>query len=168
MANAATPIIPRDGTLTVADGAALTLAIAYHNGDLKMSGLNAYQDEHEFFMSRGEIYGGRRSQKKVVDFTFTADLVHLLGDATTATLFEAIMRKGVWAAATSTWPAAAGDAYTLKFTWAVERTNFGGAGDNTVVAKYVQCDIDIEEGVPSKISVKGRIIPHSSDYLTWT
>lgn len=168
MALAAVPIIPRDGVLVIQDGAALSLTIAYLNGAIKISGLNATQRTKQWFKSKGSTYSGRDVEDQEFSFEFTADAVHFMGDGTTATLFEAIMRKGVWAAAASTLPASAGDIYTLKGTWTVNRTNFGATSNNVVVAKYVQFDMDFSEGVPSQFSLKGTGAIFSTDYLTWT
>src|SRR4051812_14622247 len=99
MALTANPIIPRDGVLTLADGAALSLAISYLRGEVKWTGLNASQKSKQYFKSRGTLYAGRDVEDQEFGFEFTADAVHFMGDGTTATLFEVIMRKGVWAAA---------------------------------------------------------------------
>ena len=137
-------------------------------GALKITGLNASQKTKQWFSSCGEIYSGRDVEDQDFGIEFEAEAVHFLGDATTATLFEAIMKKGVWAAATSLLPTTAGDIYCLKATWAVARTAFGASANNTVVAKYVQFDLDFSEGVPSKFSIKGVGKAYSTDYLTWT
>lgn len=168
MANAGAPIIPRDGVLVINDGAALSLTIPYLGGELKLGGLNASQKSKQVFKSRGTVYAARDVDDQEYSLEFTADAVHFKGDATTATLWEVIMKQGVWAAATSTFPTSAGDVYCLKCTWTVERTNFSGSADNVVVVKYVYFDLDFAEGVPSKFSLKGTCIPYSTDHLTIT
>ena len=168
MALTSAPIIPRDGVMALSDGAALSLVLLYMGGAVKWGGLNASQRTKQWFRSRGGVYAGRDVDDQDFSLDFTADAVHFLGDGTTATLFEAVMRKGVWSGATSTLPTAAGDIYTLKATWTVNRATFGATGNNAVVAKYVQFDLDFSEGVPSQFSLKGVGVPYSNDYLTWT
>lgn len=168
MSLAATPIIPRDGVFTLYDGGVLSLAILYMGGALKITGLNASQKAKQTFMSGGTMYAARDVDDQLFGLEFVADAVQFLGDGTTATLFEALMRKGVWSAATSTLPAAAGDVYCLKGIWTVNRTSFGASANNTVTAKYVQFDVDFGEGSPSQFTVKGQGYPYSTDFLTWT
>lgn len=168
--NAATPIIPRDGVLVISDatGTPLTLTIAYMNGSIKLSSLNASQKTKQIFLANGTVYAARDVDDQPYSFEFTADAVHFKGDATTATLWEVAMKQGVWSSATSTLPSTAGDVYCLTCTWTIERTNFGGTADNVVALKYVYFDLDFSEGVPSQFSLKGTCIPYSSDHMTIT
>lgn len=166
--NSSSPIIPRDGVLVIGDGAALTLTIPYLNGAIKISGLNASQKTKQVFKAKGTVYSVRDVEDQEYSFEFTCDAVHFKGDNITATLYEALMRTGVWAAAVSTLPVAAGDTYCVKCTWTVERTNFGGSNDNIVAIKYVYFDVDFSEGVPSSFSLKGTCIPYSTDHYTVT
>lgn len=140
----------------------------YLNGALKLTGLNASQKTKQVFKARGTVYGARDVEDQEYGVEFTADAVHFKGDGTTGTLFEALMKLGVWSAATSTLPTSAGDVYCVKLTWTVERTNFGATADNVVAIKYVYFDVDFSEGVPSQFSLKGTAIPYSTDHLTWT
>src|SRR5438128_1528944 len=141
MAISATPIIPRDGALLVNDltpSTPLALVILYLGGDLKITGLNAAQKTRTVFKSKGTVYSARDVDDQEYGIEFTADAVHFEGDGTTGTPFEAFMKLGtIWSAAISTLPTVAGDTYCVKLTWTIERTNFGAAADNIVVAKYV-------------------------------
>lgn len=168
--NAATPIIPRDGVLVISDatGTPKTLTIPYLGGQIKISGLNASQKTKQLVLSRGTVYGGRDVDDQPYTFEFTADAAHFKGDNSTATLWEVVMKQGVWSAATSTLPTSAGDIYCVTCTWTVERTNFSGTNDNVVALKYVYFDLDFSEGTPSQFSLKGTCIPYSTDHMTIT
>ncbi len=170
MANAAVPFIPRDGVLVLKDntGTPKTLTIAYDGGDLQLSNLNQAFKTRQIFKSRGSTYSVRDVEAQEVGIQFTADAVHFLGDASTVTLYEALMKLGAWSSAVSTLPSTAGDTYCLTLQWTGERTNFGGNADNVVVYKYVYFDLDFAEGVPGKFTIKGTAVIYSTDYVTHT
>jgi len=168
MANAANPLLPTDGKITISDGAALTLVLLYEDGDTTIGGLNSSQKTRQAFKSRGKTYAVRDVEDKEIPINWTAHAVHIIGDGTTGTVGDAILKKLVWSAATSTLATANGDSYLLTVTWTGERTNFGAAADNTIVLKYCDLEMDFSEGVPGKLSIKGIAHPISTDYLTIT
>lgn len=169
MALSQTPIIPADGVITLADNAALTLTVQYEDGDLQISGLRKGQMQVQTFKDRGITYSARNTEDQEISFQFSAHLIGLT-DGAAATLLDAVRRAGAWAAAASTLPVVAGgfDVYCLKITWASERSNYGGTADTSCVMKYCTVEADLSEGIPSKISIKGTLIPYSTDYLTIT
>jgi len=164
----ATPIIPRDGTLTIKDGAGspLSYVIPYSDGDFSLSGLVEDQSAVQSFKNRGRTYAIRKTEDQDLEFSFTAHCHALLGDGTTAGLFDVLAKKGVWAAATSTLPAAAGDAFCVTLLFTAERTNLGATSDASVTLKYCHVSGDFQEGVPSTISISGTAYAYSTDYLT--
>lgn len=169
MANAANPLIPLDGTITITDatGSPLSLVLAYEDGDLSIAGLNGQnQKSFQSFRSRGKTYAVRAVEDTDIEFSFTAHAVGIIGDGTTALLGDVVLKKGVWASATSKLPVANGDAYLLQVAWTGERTNFGAAADSVITMKYCALTLDFSEGVPGKISIKGTCYPISTDYLT--
>lgn len=169
MANAASPLIPVDGSIVITDGASLSLTLSYEDGDLQISSLNG-QNQKSFvsFKGRGKTYAVRAVEDVDIEFSFSAHAVGIIGDGTTALLGDAVLKKGVWASATSKLPTANGDAYLLQVRWTGERTNFGAAADSVVTLKYCALTMDISEGVPGKISVKGTCYPISTDYISIT
>lgn len=169
MANAANPLIPVDGSITITDGAALSLVVSYEDGDLNIASLNG-QNQKSFvsFKSRGKTYSVRAVEDVDIEFSFTCHAVGIIGDGTTALIGDVALKKGVWASATSKLPTASGDAYLLQVKWQGERSNFGAAADSAVTLKYCSLTMDFSEGVPGKISIKGTCYPISTDYLTIT
>lgn len=169
MANASNPLIPSDGVITITDGGALSLVLSYEDGDFQVSGLNG-QDQKSYvsFKSRGKTYSVRAVEDMDIEFSFTAHAVHIIGDGTTATLGDVVLRKAVWASYTSKLPTANGDAKLVQVSWRGERTNFGASNDNVITLKYCALTMDFSEGVPGKLSVKGTCYPISTDYLTIT
>lgn len=167
MANTANPLIPVDGSVQITDGGALSLTLSYEDGDLSISGLNGQnQKSFQSFKARGKTYAVRAVEDVDIEFSFTCHAVHIIGDGTTGTLGDAILKKAVWAAATSKLATTNGDAYLLQVRWTGERTNFGATNDNVVTMKYCALTLDFSEGVPGKLSVKGTCYPISTDYLT--
>ena len=167
MANAATPFVPKDGQLKFSDGAALNLIIPYEDGDLQLTGLTEGQQAHAAFNSRGKVYSVRKTEDQPIEFTFTCHATQLLSDGTTATPFDVVMKKGVWASATGLSPNT-GDAFLVKATWTGERTDFGATADNTLVYKYCRLTMDFAEGIPGKLTVKGTAYNFSTDAYTYT
>ena len=117
MANTANPLLPVDGVVTITDGAALTLALLYEDGDLSIQGLNNTQKNRQSFKSRGKTYSARDVDDKDITFTWTCHAIQIIGDGTTALIGDTILRKAVWAAAVSKITTAQGDAYLLGVKW---------------------------------------------------
>lgn len=168
MANAANPLIPVDGQLTITDGAALTFTVAYEDGDFQVTNLNSSQKTRQAFKNRGKTYSVRDVEDQDIEFSFTAHATHIIGDGTTAVLGDIILKKGPWSAASSKLPAANGDSYLVGVAWRGERTNFGATNDNVITLKYCSVSVDFAEGVPGKLSIKGTAFCISTDYLTIT
>lgn len=170
MANAANPIIPRDGVCVITDntGTPKSWTLAYHGGDLKLTGLTPGQKTQQTYMAAGATYAGRQVDDQEVGVEFTADAVHIIGDGTTATLGDVLLKRGLWSAAVSTLPTTAGDLYCLTFTWTIERSTYGATTDNTVVLKYVFSAVDFTMGNPSKWGIKGTAMMYSTDGITIT
>lgn len=169
MALATTPLVPKDGTITFTDGAALSYVLLYEDGDLQVSDLKEGQLVTQVFKDRGIPYSARDVERdEAIEFSFTAHAIAIVGDNTTATLGDVVLRQKVWSAATSTMPAASGDVYTVQMAWIGERTDLGGTTDSGLTLKYCRLSMDFAEGVPGKLSVKGRAICYSTDYLTVT
>lgn len=167
MALASTPLCPKDGTIVFTDGAALSYTLVYEDGDLQVSGLMEGQWETETFDDRGIPTSSRDVRRtQAIEFSFTAHAIAIVGDGTTATLGDVVLRQKVWAAATSTSPASTGDVYTTQLAWTGERTDLGATSDTTLTMKYCRLSMDFAEGVPGKLSVKGRAFCYSTDYLT--
>lgn len=168
MALSATPIIPRDGTLTIKDntGTPLSFVIPYTDGDFSLSGIVEDQSAVQSFKNRGRTYAIRKTEDQDLEFSFTCHCHALLGDGTLAGLYDVLAKKGVWASAVSTLPAAAGDAFTVSLTFTAERTNLGATTDSTTILKYCRLSGDFQEGVPSTLSFSGTAYSYSTDYLT--
>lgn len=168
MANAQTPFVPRDGSLTFSDGAGtpLTYTVQYEDGDFSVSGLNDSTYAKQSFKSRGKTYSVRDVEDQEIEFSFTCHAIALVGDGTTATVGDVVLKEGAWASATSTLPAANGDSYCVSLTWTGERTNFGASSDSSITLKYCALSMDFSEGVAGKLSIKGVAYPISTDFRT--
>lgn len=166
MALATNPLVPKDGSIVITDGAALSLTINYEDGDFSVSGLQKDQRSTQVFRNRGKTYSVRETDDTDIEFSFSCHAISLVGDGTTATIGDVVRRSGVWVAATSTLPAASGDAYCVQVKWTGERTNFGATSDTSVTLKYCHLSLDYAEGIPGKLSIKGTAYCISTDYIT--
>lgn len=167
MANTATPLLPVDGSITITDGGALSFTVAYEDGDFQFGDVNPTQKTRQSFMKRGKVYAVRDVEDQPIEVTFTCHAVHIIGDGTTATIGDVVLKKGPWSSATSTLPTTAGDAYCLTVKWTGERSNFGATADNSVTLKYCTLDLNFAEGVPGKLSLKITAHTYSTDYITY-
>ena len=167
MANASVPLIPKDGTIVITDGAALSFTVVYEDGDLQAAGLKSDQMATQIFKDRGIPYSARETERdEAIEFSFSAHAIAIVGDNTTATIGDILLRKKVWAAYTST-AAAFGDAKCVQVAWTGERTDLGATADTTLTLKYCRLEADFSEGIPGKWAIKGRAMCFSTDYVTY-
>lgn len=147
----------RDGSVTLADGAALTMSLNYTGGDFSINGLIQGQAEVAKYMNRGSLFSVRKTTQTFPTFSFTAILTDV-SDGTDKTLQDAFLKLGAWASATSTLGANA-DVYTLNITWTIEGTDHGDASDHTVVMSNCRVtDLSMTEGDPDMINISGEIL----------
>lgn len=156
MADAAAPLVPKDGTITVSDGAGtpLTVEVKYEDGNLSIDDLAAGNWEIQKFEDRGTPYALRATTKKEVKVSFTCHAVNLTG---ANSVLEAIRKTGTWAAATSTLPIASGgsEVHCVQVSWAGERSDFGATADAAVVLKKCRLVGSLKEGTPGELSFQG-------------
>jgi hypothetical protein len=167
MALATIPIIPRDGTITLADatGSPITCTVVYEDGDASITGLRQGQFSQEVFRDRGLFYGARNVQEEEVEISFSAHVVAFT-DATEKLLSDAVRKTGAFASGVSQLGANA-DVWALKVTFAAERTNYGASADTSVAFTYVRdMSVDFAEGVPSKFTFKGKAMLVDSAGIT--
>lgn len=168
-----TPIVPKDGTILLNDNTGTPLAhtVMYEDGEFKVTNLKKGQYAVQAFKDRGVVYAVREIEVEEIEFTFSCHIVGFVGEGAQATVNDPVLKKGLWASAVSMLPVAYGDAYLLKVTWTVERTNFDSAADGTLVLKYCHLDMDGGEGVPGKWEIKGTAYVLAHDVaasVAWT
>lgn len=156
MAFAGAPIVPTDGTLVISDGAGspLSVTVTYEDGNFSFTGMNQGVMDTVVFMDRGRPYSIRKEKNRPIPFSFTAHALSMVGDPGSA-----CFKKGTWASATSTLPAASGgsEVFCVKLVYTAERTDFGASTDST--ATFLICritDVDFAEGMPSTFTIKGE------------
>jgi|TARA_R110002110_G_scaffold16328_1_gene71036 hypothetical protein len=141
----------RDGTLVVADGAALTHTVLYEEGNFSASGLVSGQKEVAAYMSRGDLASLRHTNQTFPSGSFTIHLADV-SDATDSTLIDALTKQGSWSAATSTLGASA-EVYAVSLALTIEGTNHGDSADHSITMDDCHCSVDVAEGDPSSVSV---------------
>lgn len=142
----------RDGTILIADGAALTYTVTYEDGDFKLDGLAQGLNEIAAYEDRGELFSLRLTKPAYPTFSFSAILTDV-SSAAYATLVDACMKQNIWSAATST-TATTGDVYTLNVTITVAYS----AESHVVAMTNCVLTVGIAEGDPDKVTVSGEVL----------
>ena len=150
------PIVPRDGSITVADatGSPITSTITYEDGDFSVSGLKPGQKDHQMFLDRGTMYAARYTDESPVSFSFSAHATHI-SDATEKTFMDSFLKLGAFAAGVSQFGSDTDEVWAVKVTFTAEQTNSGAAVDGSVTLTYCVGECSFEEGTPGKFSVSG-------------
>jgi hypothetical protein len=153
------PVVARDGTITVEDntGTPIVATAIYENGDFSIEGLTEAGLEVQEFRDRGQVYGLRGTDDKILDFSFSFDVTDITDTA--AHVIDAFRKTGAFASGVSTWGANVSDPWTVKVKLALERTDAGGSADRTVTLQYCRAEMAIAEGNPMRCTVKGRAFP---------
>lgn len=140
-----------EGSITIADGAALTHTLEFDTGDFSIGPIRETLNESVPVERRGKFLDLVHGARVYPSGKFTVYL-NQFTDATADLLTDMVARSGVWAAATSTLGANARKA-TYNITFAVEATDLGGGADLTFTLHDCELTIDsITEGIPSTIS----------------
>ena len=147
----------RDGTQTIEDGAALSLAVPFDLGDIALSGLMEGQKEVAKYLSRGDLASVRYTNQTFPTISWSCLMTDVSDAASYVT--DACLRRGAWAAATSTYSSATGAVYTVKLTWAIEGTELGDGADHSIVLDDVRItSVDATEGDPNSYKFSGEVL----------
>ena len=154
------PIIARDGVIPVyaATATPIVATAIYENGDFSIEGITQAGLDVQEFRDRGQVYGLRGTDDKILDFSFSFDMTEIT-HATDATVMDAFRKTGAFAAGVSTWGANTADPRTVTVKLAIERTDAGGAADRTITLTYCRAEQTWTEGNPMRCSIKGRAFP---------
>lgn len=147
----------RDGTITIEDstGSAVTIVVAYEEGNFSLSGLQQDLTEVSAYMDRGSLASLRKTNQVFPTWSFTSYVTHMTsGGSGTISILEFIKQVDGGASLTSG-SAAKGDVMTFKVTFAMEGTDFGDSGDHNIVLTENVISVDFSEGDPNTFSVSG-------------
>lgn len=156
------PMIPRDGTITIADatGSPITLTVQYEDGDFQHDPFEEGYMEHTILQDRGVDYSIRKTQEQRLTFSFTCHATDFK-DATEKTIPDSVLKTGAFASGVSVFGANA-DAWGVSVTFTAEQTNYGAAADSSITFSKVRMSYGFAEGVPGKFTMKGTIFNPSS------
>lgn len=163
------PLLPKRSSIVLSDGAGTpdTFTLAGFVGLLKITG-----EVHAGDDMPAEIVDGRDGsllavvvEKKVIAIDFEIDMMFKGFTVTGADLLLDWIRKtGQCSAHTTTLPVAKGDVHCLQLAYTSDMSPFGASVDPSMTAKYVHFSTDgIEEGLPSKMKLKGRAYIFADD-----
>jgi len=145
----------RDGTITLSDGSGspITLTVQYEAGDFSIDNVMQSQTEVETYLDRGSFHNVRKTNFAPATFTFTATMTDL-SDATDKLLWDAVNKKGAFAAGVSRGDT---DVWLLMVGLTIEGTDFGDAADHTLVLDKCHLTIAFAEGSPNTFTVNGTV-----------
>ena len=143
----------RDGSIRLADGAALTFDVTFEDGDFKIDGLQQSLVDIAAYEDRGEFGTLRKTKRKYPTFSFSCVLTDV-SDNTDKNLLDAVMKTGAFAAGVST-TSTKGDVWTLDLRLTVEGTDFGDGSDHAILLTDCAMTASAAEGDPDKISISG-------------
>jgi len=168
VADKAFPIIPKDGTITISDGAGspLTFEVAYEDGDFSSPEMAEAFEEVLEFEDRGTTYAARKVGRKSQDFSFSCHALRFARDASGSNvqIMDVILKLNAWSAATST-AATYSDAHMVKVVFKAERSDLGETNDSTITLKFCHLRAGFQEGTPGKFSISGRAFMFTSDAI---
>lgn len=170
MADSVLPMIPKDGTITIYDGAGtpLSWAVVYEDGDFAGPEIAEGLAEVIEFEDRGDVSSARKGGRKSQDFSFSCHALRFAQDNSGNThIHDVVFKKKAWASATST-ASAYSDAHMVKVVFSAARTGLGESADTTITMKYCHLRAGFQEGLPGKISISGRAYAFASDAITLT
>ena len=160
MALNSTPILIPNGTLDVADGAALTAQMLYEDGDLSISGLQKGDYNVEGFMDRGDFYAFRQIDQKTYSVSFSCHATEISDATETQPLMDIMLREGAWGGGTSVITTGS-DIWAVELTYTANTSGATGgeAGQTIVINHFIPQDVGFAEGNPAKFTVSGIAVP---------
>lgn len=168
MADKNFPAIPKDGTITIYDGAGspLSYEVTYEDGDFSAPEMAEGFEEIVEFEDRGTVYAARKTGRKSQDFSFSCHAIRFARDASGSNtqILDVILKLNAWSAATST-AATYSDAHMVKLVFKSERSDLGETNDSTITLKFCHLRAGFQEGVPGKFSISGRAYMFTADAI---
>lgn len=168
MSDKAFPIIPKDGKVTIFDGAGspLSYEVMYEDADFQGPELSEGLEDVQEFMDRDTVYAVRKVGRKPKNFTFTCHAMRFARDGSGNThINDVVLKKKAWASATST-AESYSDAFMVKVVFEAERTDFGESSDTSITMLYCRLTAGFQEGAPGKFSISGTIYPFTENAIT--
>lgn len=157
MALFSTPMIPRDGTITIQDatGSPIVLTVQYEDGDFQHDPFEEGFMEHTILKDRGVDFAIRKVQEQALSFSFSC-MATDFKDGTEKTIPDAVLKTGAFASGNSVFGANA-DAWGVQVKFEAEQTNYGASADSSVTFAKCRISYGFAEGVPGKFTIKGIV-----------
>ena len=139
-----------DGSLTVEDGASLSITAQFDQGDFSIDPLKVSQNETTVIETRHRFRGIRNGARIYPTGSFTL-VVCEFTEASTGTIADAVLKNGAWSSAVSTLGANA-EKYTVKLTF-TQDGDAHGESDNNIILDDVECTLAFSEGDPNTVTI---------------
>lgn len=143
------------GTILLTPGSGTAYTACCEQGNLKISGL--VPDNHEAILveDRGEFSTLIQGKQQYPKATFSAYLRDLV-DAADVTLVGVCLKRGAYAAATST--LGANRPWTITMLWTIDGTSQGDAANHTCqLEKFRVEDVSFDEDDINLVTISGTV-----------
>lgn len=153
MAYSVIPKTKRDGLITLLDGGAVTLDIAYEDGNFSFS--QPQQFSELVVMDRGAFAAVRKQDEQAITGSFGFHFRQFTDATQPGSVRDFINQSGAFStnASTGTTGTPYIEHYTIDIKYTAEGTDFGDAADHTVTLSKCICTLDFSEGDPSSFTL---------------
>jgi len=153
MAYSVVPKTKRDGLITLLDGGAASLDVAYEDGNFTFS--DPQQFSELVVMDRGNFAAIRKQDEQAKTGSFSFHFRQFTDATQVGGVRDFINKSGVYSTNVST--GATGtpyiEHYCVDIKYTAEGTDFGDAADHTVTLAKCVCSLDFSEGDPSSFTL---------------
>ena len=156
MAYTTIPKVRRDGLITLLDGtspAAISLDVAYEEGNLTIDNLNDLRDQ-TVIRDRGEISAVRKADQQPLTGSFSF-YFRAFTDAAVGGIRDFITKQNAYSGNISTGATGSPyiEHYSIDIKYTVEGTDLGDTADHTATLSRCVCNLSVAEGDPTTYSL---------------
>ena len=153
MAYSVVPKTKRDGVITLKDGGAVTLDVAFEDGNFSFS--QPQQFSELVVMDRGNFSAIRKQDEQAITGSFAFHFRQFTDASEAGSIRDFINQSGFYNANVSTGTTGTPyvEHYCVDIEYKAEGTDFGDDADHTVTLSKCVCTLDFAEGDPSAFTL---------------
>lgn len=153
MAYSVVPKTKRDGKIELLDNGAVTLEVAYEDGNFSFS--QPQQFSELVVMDRGNFSTIRKQDEQAITGSFGFHFRQFTDGVDAGSVRDFINQTGAYSANVSTGTTGTPyvEHYCIDIKYTAEGTDFGDTSDHTVTLSKCVCTLDFAEGDPSSFTL---------------
>lgn len=153
MAYSVVPKTKRDGKIELLDGGAVTLEIAYEDGNFSFSQPQKFSEL--VVMDRGNFATIRKQDEQAITGSFAFHFRQFTDTGNAGSVRDFINKSGFYSSNVSTGTTGVPfvEHYCVDIKYTAEGTDFGEANDHVVTLSKCVCTLDFAEGDPSAFTL---------------